>query len=155
MRLMAATVIVTLCLFPQDGLTPLHCGARSGHEQVVEMLLNRGAPILSKTKVGFVSCCCRLFALLLVFLSLCLSPPERVVSAAHGDAGRPPQLRPAAAAPRRARGRCHQRLPDGAARGRPLWALQSGEGHRGQEGQPQRQGTGEDWRVWAGSSHSW
>jgi len=38
--------------FPlQDGLTPLHCGARSGHEQVVEMLLDRGAPILSKTKV--------------------------------------------------------------------------------------------------------
>lgn len=35
----------------QDGLTPLHCGARSGHEQVVEMLLDRGAPILSKTKV--------------------------------------------------------------------------------------------------------
>lgn len=36
---------------PQDGLTPLHCGARSGHEQVVEMLLDRAAPILSKTKV--------------------------------------------------------------------------------------------------------
>uniref|UniRef100_A0A672QP61 Ankyrin 3 n=1 Tax=Sinocyclocheilus grahami TaxID=75366 RepID=A0A672QP61_SINGR len=35
-----------------DGLTPLHCGARSGHEQVVEMLLDRGAPILSKTKNG-------------------------------------------------------------------------------------------------------
>lgn len=35
----------------QDGLTPLHCGARSGHEQVLEMLLDRGAPILSKTKV--------------------------------------------------------------------------------------------------------
>lgn len=42
---------------PQDGLTPLHCGARSGHEQVVEMLLDRGAPILSKTKVtGTVFC---------------------------------------------------------------------------------------------------
>lgn len=36
----------------QDGLTPLHCGARSGHEQVVEILLDRGAPILSKTKVA-------------------------------------------------------------------------------------------------------
>uniref|UniRef100_A0AAY4A8N2 Ankyrin 3 n=1 Tax=Denticeps clupeoides TaxID=299321 RepID=A0AAY4A8N2_9TELE len=36
----------------RDGLTPLHCGARSGHEQVVEMLLERGAPILSKTKNG-------------------------------------------------------------------------------------------------------
>lgn len=38
--------------FPQDGLTPLHCGARSGHEQVVEILLDRGAPFLSKTKVA-------------------------------------------------------------------------------------------------------
>ncbi|CAI5774484.1 ankyrin-3 isoform X41 [Podarcis lilfordi] len=36
----------------RDGLTPLHCGARSGHEQVVRMLLDRGAPILSKTKNG-------------------------------------------------------------------------------------------------------
>lgn len=72
------------------------------------------------------------------------SPPERFVSAPHGDAGRPPQLRPAAAAPRGARGRRDQRLPDGAARCRPLRALQGGEGHRGQEGQPQRQGSGED-----------
>lgn len=39
-------------LLPQDGLTPLHCGARSGHEQVVEILLDRGAPFLSKTKVA-------------------------------------------------------------------------------------------------------
>uniref|UniRef100_A0A671Z148 Ankyrin 3 n=1 Tax=Sparus aurata TaxID=8175 RepID=A0A671Z148_SPAAU len=38
--------------FIQDGLTPLHCGARSGHEQVVEILLDRGAPFLSKTKNG-------------------------------------------------------------------------------------------------------
>lgn len=45
---------VDVCyLFPlQDGLTPLHCGARSGHEQVVEILLDRGAPFLSKTKVA-------------------------------------------------------------------------------------------------------
>lgn len=35
----------------RDGLTPLHCAARSGHEQVVDMLLERGAPISSKTKV--------------------------------------------------------------------------------------------------------
>lgn len=41
---------VSFCSF-KDGLTPLHCGARSGHEQVVEILLDRGAPILSKTKV--------------------------------------------------------------------------------------------------------
>ncbi len=46
---------IYVCLFSnlQDGLTPLHCGARSGHEQVVEMLLDRGAPILSKTKVRY------------------------------------------------------------------------------------------------------
>lgn len=41
-----------LPVLSQDGLTPLHCGARSGHEQVVEILLDRGAPILSKTKVA-------------------------------------------------------------------------------------------------------
>lgn len=35
----------------RDGLTPLHCAARSGHEQVVDMLLERAAPISSKTKV--------------------------------------------------------------------------------------------------------
>lgn len=38
----------------RDGLTPLHCAARSGHERVVEVLLDRGAPITSKSKVrGF------------------------------------------------------------------------------------------------------
>ncbi len=48
--------ITTLFVSPlaQDGLTPLHCGARSGHEQVVEILLDRGAPFLSKTKVATV-----------------------------------------------------------------------------------------------------
>lgn len=35
----------------RDGLTPLHCAARSGHEAVVDMLLEKGAPITSKTKV--------------------------------------------------------------------------------------------------------
>ena len=35
----------------RDGLTPLHCAARSGHEQVVDMMRERGAPISSKTKV--------------------------------------------------------------------------------------------------------
>jgi ankyrin len=35
----------------RDGLTPLHCAARSGHEQVVDMMLEREAPISSKTKV--------------------------------------------------------------------------------------------------------
>lgn len=36
----------------RDGLTPLHCAARSGHETVVDMLLEKGAPITSKTKVS-------------------------------------------------------------------------------------------------------
>lgn len=36
----------------RDGLTPLHCAARSGHERVVEALLDRGAPITSKSKVS-------------------------------------------------------------------------------------------------------
>lgn len=35
----------------RDGLTPLHCAARSGHDQVVDLLLEHGAPIRSKTKV--------------------------------------------------------------------------------------------------------
>lgn len=35
----------------QDGLTPLHCAARSGHDQVVDLLLEKGAPITAKTKV--------------------------------------------------------------------------------------------------------
>lgn len=35
----------------RDGLTPLHCAARSGHDQVVNMLIENGAPITSKTKV--------------------------------------------------------------------------------------------------------
>lgn len=35
----------------RDGLTPLHCAARSGHDQVVDILLENGAPIRSKTKV--------------------------------------------------------------------------------------------------------
>ena len=36
----------------QDGLTPLHCAARSGHEQVVDLLLEKGAVVASKTKNG-------------------------------------------------------------------------------------------------------
>ena len=40
------------CLFLQDGLTPLHCAARSGHEAVVDLLLEKEAPHSSKTKVG-------------------------------------------------------------------------------------------------------
>jgi len=37
---------------PQDGLTPLHCAARSGHDQVMDLLLERGAPVTAKTKNG-------------------------------------------------------------------------------------------------------
>jgi len=55
-----------VCL--QDGLTPLHCTARSGHEAAVDLLLERGAQVLAKTKNGLgplhmavqgdhVSCC--------------------------------------------------------------------------------------------------
>lgn len=36
----------------RDGLTPLHCAARSGHDQVVDMLLENGAPMHAKTKVS-------------------------------------------------------------------------------------------------------
>ena len=36
----------------QDGLTPLHCTARSGHEAAVDLLLERGAQVLAKTKNG-------------------------------------------------------------------------------------------------------
>lgn len=88
-----------------------------------------------------------------VFVSLCLalclplsfSPPlsgfpslpltvERAITASHGHPGGPPELRPAPAPARRAGGRRHQRLPDGAARCCPLWSLQGGQAHRGQEG---------------------
>jgi len=39
-------------LLLQDGLTPLHCAARSGHDQVMDLLLERGAPVTAKTKNG-------------------------------------------------------------------------------------------------------
>lgn len=38
----------------RDGLTSLHCAARSGHGEVVEILLKNHAPILAKTKVSIV-----------------------------------------------------------------------------------------------------
>lgn len=37
----------------RDLLTPLHCAARSGHDNVVDLLLDKGAPISAKTKVFF------------------------------------------------------------------------------------------------------
>lgn len=36
----------------RDGLTPLHCAARSGHEQVCDILADKGASLNSKTKVN-------------------------------------------------------------------------------------------------------
>uniref|UniRef100_A0A8C9TEY4 Ankyrin 2 n=1 Tax=Scleropages formosus TaxID=113540 RepID=A0A8C9TEY4_SCLFO len=39
-------------LVSQDGLTPLHCAARSGHDSSVEVLLEKGAPLLARTKNG-------------------------------------------------------------------------------------------------------
>lgn len=38
----------------RDLLTPLHCASRSGHDQVVDLLLEKGAPINAKTKVSIV-----------------------------------------------------------------------------------------------------
>lgn len=54
----------------RDGLTPLHCAARSGHERVVEALLDRGAPITSKSKV---SCYKLLFTTVYIKFCLCYS----------------------------------------------------------------------------------
>lgn len=45
----------SLLLILQDGLTPLHCAARSGHDTSVELLLERGAPLLARTKVCHLS----------------------------------------------------------------------------------------------------
>jgi len=39
-------------VWTQDGLTPLHCAARSGHDKVVDLLLDREAPVMAKTKNG-------------------------------------------------------------------------------------------------------
>lgn len=38
----------------RDGLTPLHCAARSGHDHVIERLLQSNAPRTLKTKVYFI-----------------------------------------------------------------------------------------------------
>lgn len=37
----------------RDGLTPLHCAARSGHDHVIERLLQSNAPRTIKTKVYY------------------------------------------------------------------------------------------------------
>ncbi|VEL23952.1 unnamed protein product [Protopolystoma xenopodis] len=36
----------------RDGLTPLHCAARSGFPEMVELLLNAGADSSAKTRVS-------------------------------------------------------------------------------------------------------
>ena len=36
----------------KDLLAPLHCGSRSGHESVVDLLLSRGASFNYKSKNG-------------------------------------------------------------------------------------------------------
>lgn len=43
------------CLF-QNGLNALHLAAKEGHEDLVEELLERGAPVDSATKVRLISC---------------------------------------------------------------------------------------------------
>ena len=41
----------------KDGLTPLHCAARSGHEEVVSTLLENSAPISARSKVRLLYIC--------------------------------------------------------------------------------------------------
>jgi len=50
--LMPVIKLLNACITIQDGLTPLHCAARSGHDQVVDHLLDREAPVMAKTKNG-------------------------------------------------------------------------------------------------------
>ena len=50
--------------FFQDGLTPLHCASRDGHDTVVEYLVNKKASIIARTKV------CRIFIMSLVLFIL-------------------------------------------------------------------------------------
>lgn len=45
-------ILYCIAINLQDGLTPLHCAARSGHDQVMDLLLERGAPVMAKTKNG-------------------------------------------------------------------------------------------------------
>ncbi len=40
-------------LFLKDGLTPLHCSARDGHENCVELLIVHNASLTAKTTVSF------------------------------------------------------------------------------------------------------
>ena len=42
-----------MCTMLQDGLTPLHCACRSGHEKVVDLMLEKGASVSTKTKVSW------------------------------------------------------------------------------------------------------
>ena len=56
-------IVFFFCLyFFQDGLTPLHCASRDGHDTVVEYLVNKKASIIARTKV------CRIFMSLVLFI---------------------------------------------------------------------------------------
>ena len=58
-------IVFFFCLyFFQDGLTPLHCASRDGHDTVVEYLVNKKASIIARTKV------CRIFIMSLVLFIL-------------------------------------------------------------------------------------
>ena len=58
-------IVFFFCLyFFQDGLTPLHCASRDGHDTVVEYLVNKKASIIARTKV------CRTFIMSLVLFIL-------------------------------------------------------------------------------------
>lgn len=47
--------ILFVCVFFQNGLNALHLAAKEGHVDLVQELLDRGAPVDSATKVGYFS----------------------------------------------------------------------------------------------------
>ena len=44
--------LISILFLSKDGLSALHCAARDGHDQCVELLLVYGAPITAKTTVN-------------------------------------------------------------------------------------------------------
>lgn len=72
----------------RDGLTPLHCAARSGHEGVVDLLLQKKAPISAKTKVSLTLRLNLESDVYFAFkLNLCLYFSEWTVCSPHGRPG--------------------------------------------------------------------